>query len=82
MRDELREKMKEETAAMKKQLLSIMNKQCKVHPKTLQRINNTLNNNCNNTNIINIVHSLKNLHIFLEKVGSNFSLEKLERSVG
>jgi len=48
-------KWREELAAMKKELLSIMNKQCKVHPKTLQKINNTLNNNCNNTNIINIV---------------------------
>jgi hypothetical protein len=55
MREEMKEEMKEEMAAMKKQLLSIMNKQCKVHPKTLQKINNTLNNNCNNTNIINIV---------------------------
>jgi hypothetical protein len=52
----IREEMKEEIAAMKKQLLSIMNKQCKVHPKTLQKINNTLNNSCNTTNnIINIV---------------------------
>lgn len=31
-------------ATMKKQLLSIMNKQCKIHPKTLQKINNNLNN--------------------------------------
>ena len=52
----IREEMREEIAAMKKQLLSIMNKQCKVHPKTLQKINNTLNNSCNTTNnIINIV---------------------------
>jgi len=56
MKEELREEMKEELAAMKKELLTIMNKQCKVHPKTLQKINNTLNNNCNNTNTIyNIV---------------------------
>jgi len=49
-------KMREEMAAMKKQLLSIMNKQCKIHPKTLQKINNNLNNSCNTTNnIINIV---------------------------
>jgi hypothetical protein len=49
-------KMREEIAAMKKQLLSIMNKQCKIHPKTLQKINNNLNNSCNTTNnIINIV---------------------------
>ena len=55
------ELFKTEMAAMKKQLLTIMNKQCKIHPKTLQKINNTLNNNnlnnsCNTTNnIINIV---------------------------
>ena len=71
LKDELRKKdeklknevelFKTEMAAMKKQLLTIMNKQCKIHPKTLQKINNTLNNNnlnnsCNTTNnIINIV---------------------------
>ena len=60
LREEMREEMKEEIAAMKKELLVLMNKQCKVHPKTLQKINNTLNNNninnCNNTNTIyNIV---------------------------
>jgi hypothetical protein len=50
------ELFKTEMAAMKKQLLSIMNKQCKIHPKTLQKINNNLNNSCNTTNnIINIV---------------------------
>jgi hypothetical protein len=45
----------------KNEILILMNKQCKIHPKTLQKINNTLNNNnlnnsCNTTNnIINIV---------------------------
>ena len=60
--NELLQQQSLEIEKIKKQLLVLMNKQCKVHPKTLQKINNTLNNNnntltnCNNTNnIINIV---------------------------
>ena len=37
---------------MKKEMMDIINKTCKMHPKTLQKINNQLNN----CNIINIVH--------------------------
>jgi len=44
---------------LKNQLLTVMNKQCKKHPKTLQKINNQLsqqNNNCIvNNNTINII---------------------------
>ena len=45
--------LKKEIKEIKKQLMELMNKSCKVHPKTLQKINNQLNN-CNITNI-NIV---------------------------
>lgn len=45
--------LKKEIKEMKKQLIELMNKSCKIHPKTLQKINNQLNN-CNITNI-NIV---------------------------
>lgn len=45
--------LKKEIVEMKKQLMDLMNKSCKMHPKTLQKINNQLNN-CNITNI-NIV---------------------------
>jgi hypothetical protein len=45
---------------IKEQLLQFMNKQCKIHPKTFQKINKQLNNNTNtitnsnnNNNIIN-----------------------------
>jgi hypothetical protein len=64
LKDELRKKdddFKIQFDKFKNELLTIMNKQCKIHPKTLQKINNTLNNNnlnnsCNTTNnIINIV---------------------------
>ena len=43
--------LKKEIQEMKKQMLDLMNKYCKMHPKTLQKINNQLNN----CNIINIV---------------------------
>ena len=47
------ELLKKELREIKDQLLDLMNKSCKMHPKTLQKINNQLNN-CNITNI-NIV---------------------------
>ena len=46
---------------LKKQMIQLLNKKCKMHPKTFQKINNNLNNstniNSNNTvnNIVNIV---------------------------
>ena len=52
------EEFKKELNCIKSQLLEVMNKQCKVHYKTLQKINNQLiNNNYNNFNnfYINIV---------------------------
>ena len=86
LREEMREEMKEEMAAMKKQLLIIMNKQCKIHPKTLQKINNTLNNNnlnnsCNTTNnIINIVQlGNENLETVFSK---NKQIEILKQRFG
>ena len=45
--------LKKELEDMKKQMMMLINKNCKMHPKTLQKINNQLNN-CNITNI-NIV---------------------------
>lgn len=81
LREEMREEMKEEIAAMKKELLSIMNKQCKIHPKTLQKINNTLNNNCNNTNNIYNIVQLGNEN--LENVFSkNKQIEILKQRFG
>ena len=59
LKNELKKKddeIKIQLDKFKNEILQIMNKQCKIHPKTLQKINNTLNNNCNNTNnIIKIV---------------------------
>ena len=49
----LKSEFKKELDEFKKDMLEIMIKNCKVHPKTLQKINNQLNN-CNITNI-NIV---------------------------
>lgn len=52
------EEFKKELNCIKSQLLDVMNKQCKIHYKTLQKINNQLvNNNYNNFNnfYINIV---------------------------
>jgi hypothetical protein len=44
----------EQFAEIKKTVTTIMNKNCKVHPKTLQKIQNILtNNNSNNNNTIN-----------------------------
>jgi hypothetical protein len=43
---------KKQISDMKKEMMDIINKTCKMHPKTLQKINNQLNN----CNIINIVH--------------------------
>jgi len=46
-------KLENEVNEIKNQMLELMNKNCKMHPKTLQKINNQMNN-CNITNI-NIV---------------------------
>ena len=43
------ELLKKEMNIMKEQLMILIKKSCKIHPKTLQKINNTLNNNSNNT---------------------------------
>ena len=49
--NELKIMFQKEITEMKKQMMILMNKNCKMHPKTLQKINNQLNN----CNIINIV---------------------------
>ena len=53
---ELKEMFEKEILSLKQQLLDSMNKNCKKHPKTLQKINrqlnNQYNNNQNNTNCI------------------------------
>jgi hypothetical protein len=45
--------LKESLDEMKKQLLTIMNNNCKIHPKTLTKINKQLINNTNSNNTIN-----------------------------
>ena len=53
-----KEEMKQDIELLKKQMLEIMNKQNKIHPKTLTKINKQLNNNTiinnNNINIIQL----------------------------
>ena len=45
--------LKKELKEMKQQMMILMNKTCKMHPKTLQKINNQLNNyNITNINIV------------------------------
>ena len=46
---ELKEMFEKEISILKQQLLDSMNKNCKKHPKTLQKINRQLNNQYNNT---------------------------------
>ena len=46
---ELKEMFEKEIASLKEQLLDTMNKNCKKHPKTLQKINRQLNSQYNNT---------------------------------
>lgn len=48
------EEIKKEIKELKNQMMDLMNKTYKMHPKTLQKINNQLNN-CTITNTINIV---------------------------
>ena len=51
VKKELEIKFNEQLDTMKKQMLEIMNKVCKIHPKTLTKINKQLNiNNINNDN--------------------------------
>ena len=57
--DEQKKMFEQQIAEMKNQLLETINKKCKVHPKTLQKINKQLNcnNMVNNTyNIIGLGH--------------------------
>jgi hypothetical protein len=49
---------KKEFELIKKQIAEIMNKQNKIHPKTLTKINKQLNNNSNNTTINNNIIAL------------------------
>jgi len=89
LKDELRKKdddFKIQFDKFKNEILTLMNKQCKIHPKTLQKINNTLNNNnlnnsCNTTNnIINIVQlGNENLETVFSK---NKQIEILKQRYG
>jgi hypothetical protein len=50
--DSLKEQLKEKDKDFnnfKKQIMDLINKQCKIHPKTLTKINKQLNNTTNNT---------------------------------
>jgi len=51
----LQNTIKEERELFQKQLLEIMNKNCKIHPKKLQKINNGLINNGIINNTYNII---------------------------
>jgi hypothetical protein len=61
---------------MKKELLTLMNKQCKVHPKTLQKINNTLLNNSNNTTTNNNIINYNIVQLGSENLDTVFSKNK------
>lgn len=52
----LLKKKSEEINSIKQQLLQLINKKCKTHPKTLQKINNQLN--ANNINVNNITYNI------------------------
>jgi hypothetical protein len=52
--------LKKEITELKAQIKELMNKQCKIHYKTLQKINN---NNINNNNINNIQNNTQNNNI-------------------
>jgi len=68
-KNELKIILEKQIAEMKNQLLETMNKKCKVHPKTLQKINKQLN--CNNMikNTNNITYNIVGLgHENLDQV--------------
>lgn len=76
--------LKQELNEIKKQLLTNINKNCKVHPRTLTKINKQLihNNNCHNTNHNQIITNNNNYNIIQfgrEELSMIFShKEKLE----
>ena len=79
----LKEEFKKEIDNLKNQMLELMNKNCKMHPKTLQKINKQMNNqlnNCNITNNINIVQ-LGNENI-LETLSQKEKLKILSHCYG
>ena len=79
----LKEEFKKEIDNLKNQMLELMNKNCKMHPKTLQKINKQMNNqlnNCNITNNINIVQ-LGNENI-LETLSEKEKLKILSHCYG
>ena len=83
--------MKNEITKIKKEMMQIMNKQCKMHPKTFQKIKKQINNN-NNTNngiiinniiqlgeenIIDLMSKAQQQQILNYKLQSVFQLIKL-----
>jgi len=67
--DEQKKMFEKQITEMKKQLIETMNKKCKVHPKTLQKINKQLN--CNNMVKNNITYNIVGLgHENLDQVFS------------
>jgi hypothetical protein len=67
--DEQKKMFEQQIIEMKNQLLETMNKKCKVHPKTLQKINKQLN--CNNMVKNNITYNIVGLgHENLDQVFS------------
>ena len=67
--DEQKKMFEKQITEMKNQLIEIINKKCKVHPKTLQKINKQLN--CNNMVKNNITYNIVGLgHENLDQVFS------------
>ena len=76
--DELKKEMeeiKQSFEKFKKQTLDMMNKKCKMHPKTLQKMINS--NNTNSHNNITINNNIKYIEIGDENLHTVFSVEEV-----
>lgn len=51
---------------MKKQIMELLNKNCKVHPKTLTKLNNSNNTNINSNNTINNDNKVINNNLIIQ----------------
>ena len=57
------QKYKDEIKRLKERLRDKMNKNCKIHYKTLQKINNQLNNNITKNNCVETINNIHNKNI-------------------
>ena len=57
------QKYKDEIKRLKERLRDKMNKNCKIHYKTLQKINNQLNNNITKNNCVETINNIHNRNI-------------------